>query len=129
MTHIFENNSGERIIAAKGAPKLFLKFLNFLKIKKKILRQQIQEFGQQGYRILGVAKCDFEGNNFPEKQQDFKFNFLGFTVFYDPPKQNIQQVFKKIYDAGIKVKVITGDNADTTNSIAQQAGIKNNFLL
>ena len=47
-------------------------------------------------------------------------------MFYDPPKQNIQQVFKKIYDAGIKVKVITGDNADTTNAIAQQAGIKNN---
>jgi Ca2+-transporting ATPase len=62
---------------------------------KENLSQQIQEFGQQGYRILGVAKCDFEGNDFPEKQQDFKFNFLGFTVFYDPPKQNIQQVFKK----------------------------------
>jgi Ca2+-transporting ATPase len=34
-------------------------------------------------------------------------------------------VFQSIYDAGIKVKVITGDNADTTNAIALQAGIKN----
>lgn len=126
MTHIFENNSGERIIAAKGAPEAILAVSQLTENEKEILRQQIQEFGQQGYRILGVAKCDFTGNNFPVKQQDFKFDFLGFTVFYDPPKQNIQQVFKKIYDAGIKVKVITGDNADTTNSIAQQAGIKNN---
>jgi Ca2+-transporting ATPase len=126
MTHIFENNSGERIIAAKGAPEAILAVSQLSEDEKENLRQQIQEFGQQGYRVLGVAKCDFEGNNFPEKQQDFKFNFLGFTVFYDPPKQNIQQVFKKIYDAGIKVKVITGDNADTTNAIAQQAGIKNN---
>lgn len=47
-------------------------------------------------------------------------------MFYDPPKQGIQEVFQHIYDAGIKVKVITGDNEDTTNAIARQAGIKNN---
>jgi Ca2+-transporting ATPase len=35
MTHIFENNSGERIIAAKGAPEAILKFLNFLKNERK----------------------------------------------------------------------------------------------
>jgi len=126
MTHIFENNLGERIIAAKGAPEAILAVSILSEDEKENLRQQIQEFGKQGYRVLGVAKCDFEGNDFPEKQQDFKFKFIGFTVFYDPPKQNIQQVFRKIYDAGIKVKVITGDNADTTNAISQQAGIKNN---
>lgn len=126
MTHIFENNLGERIIAAKGAPEAILAVSILSEDEKENLRQQIQEFGKQGYRVLGVAKCDFKGNNFPEKQQEFNFDFLGFTVFYDPPKQNIQQVFRKIYDAGIKVKVITGDNADTTNAISQQAGIKNN---
>jgi len=126
MTHIFENNLGERIIAAKGAPEAILAVSILSEDEKENLRQQIQKFGKQGYRVLGVAKCDFKGNNFPEKQQEFNFDFLGFTVFYDPPKQNIQQVFRKIYDAGIKVKVITGDNADTSNAIAQQAGIKNN---
>lgn len=126
MTHIFENNLGERIIAAKGAPEAILAVSQLSEDEKENLSQQIQEFGKQGCRVLGVAKCDFKGNNFPEKQQEFNFDFLGFTVFYDPPKQNIQQVFRKIYDAGIKVKVITGDNADTSNAIAQQAGIKNN---
>jgi Ca2+-transporting ATPase len=47
------------------------------------------------------------------------------VVFYDPPKKGIQDVFQHIYDAGIKVKVITGDNTDTTKSIAAQAGIVN----
>ncbi|WP_267740320.1 cation-translocating P-type ATPase [Myroides injenensis] len=125
MTHLFESHSGERIVAAKGAPEAILDVSSLSENEKEILRRHISDFGKQGYRILGVAKCHFEGNNFPGKQQDFNFEFLGFTVFYDPPKKNIQWVFRKIYDAGIKVKVITGDNADTTNAIARQAGIIN----
>jgi Ca2+-transporting ATPase len=126
MTHLFENKSGERIVAAKGAPEAILAVSKLSESEKEMLRLHISDFGKQGYRVLGVAKCKFEGNDFPEKQQDLNFDFIGFTVFYDPPKKGIQQVFKKIYDAGIKVKVITGDNADTTHAIAQQAGIANN---
>ncbi len=125
MTHLFENSSGKRIIAAKGAPEAILAVSNISKAEKDKLHQQIKEVGKQGYRLLGVAKADFEGNDFPEKQQNFSFEFLGFTVFYDPPKKGIQEVFQHLYDAGIKVKVITGDNADTTNAIARQAGIIN----
>lgn len=125
MTHLFENRSNERIIAAKGAPEAILAVSNIAESEKEMLRQHIHDFGKQGYRLLGVAKADFKGNDFPKKQQDFNFEFLGFTVFYDPPKKGIQEVFNKIYNAGIKVKVITGDNADTTYAIAQQAGIIN----
>lgn len=125
MTHLFEDLSGNRIIAAKGAPEALLEVANLSENEKEKLHHYIQDFGKQGYRVLGVGKCNFEGNNFPEKQQDFRFDFLGFTVFYDPPKKNIQEVFKNIYQAGIKVKIITGDNADTTNAIANQAGIIN----
>src|SRR5690606_40818134 len=39
--------------------------------------------------------------------------------------KDIQEVFQRVYHAGIKVKVITGDNADTTHAIARQAGIIN----
>src|SRR5690606_25259211 len=125
MTHLFENKSGERIVAAKGAPEAILAVSHLPENEKAKLRQRIQDFGKKGYRVLGVAKSHFEGNNFPEKQQEFDWEFMGFTVFYDPPKKGIQEVFQKIYQAGIKVKVITGDNADTTYAIAQQAGIIN----
>lgn len=125
MTHLFENKQGERIVAAKGAPEAILAVSRLSESEKEQLRQRIADFGKQGYRILGVAKATFEGVDFPKTQEDFDFRFLGFTVFYDPPKEGIQSVFQKIYDAGIKVKVITGDNADTTYAIAQQAGIVN----
>lgn len=124
MTHLFENEAKERIIAAKGAPEAILQVSKLSDIEKNNVRDVISELGQQGYRILGVAKAIYEGNNFPEKQQDFNFDFLGLVVFYDPPKQGINEVFQQIYEAGIKVKVITGDNVATTRSIATQAGIK-----
>ncbi|MCE3076215.1 cation-translocating P-type ATPase [Chryseobacterium gwangjuense] len=125
MTHLFENEQKKRIIAAKGAPEAILNVSQLSEEEKNKVREVIKEFGEQGYRVLGVAKSHFEGNNFPVKQQDFTFEFLGLTVFYDPPKKGIKNVFQHIYDAGIKVKVITGDNADTTKAIAMQAGIIN----
>lgn len=123
MTHLFENAENQRIIAAKGAPEAILNVSVLSENEKTKIRNIIKALGQQGFRILGVAQSHFEGDNFPAKQQDFRFDFLGLTVFYDPPKKGIQEVFRHIYDAGIKVKVITGDNTDTTKSIAAQAGI------
>lgn len=126
MTHLFENEHKDRIIAAKGAPEAIISVSSLSEEEKNKIRTLIKNFGEQGYRVLGVARSHFEGNDFPDKQQDFKFDFLGLTVFYDPPKKGIKKVFKHIYDAGIQVKVITGDNADTTKAIALQAGIVNN---
>lgn len=128
MTHLFENEQKDRIIAAKGAPEAIISVSSLSEEEKNKIRTLIKNFGEQGYRVLGVARSHFEGNDFPDKQQDFKFDFLGLTVFYDPPKKGIKEVFKHIYDAGIKVKVITGDNADTTKAIALQAGIENKTL-
>ncbi|AZA92946.1 Calcium-transporting ATPase lmo0841 [Chryseobacterium nakagawai] len=124
MTHLFENEHKNRIIAAKGAPEAIISVSDLSEEEKTKIRKLIKNFGEQGFRVLGVARSHFEGNDFPDKQQDFKFEFLGLTVFYDPPKKGIKEVFKHIYDAGIQVKVITGDNADTTRAIALQAGIE-----
>ena len=124
MTHIYKNvEDSRRIIAAKGAPEAILRVSTLSEEEKEKVRKCVRDFGSEGYRVLGVAKSHFEGEEFPEKQQSLPFVFLGLVVFYDPPKKGIQDVFKQIYDAGIKVKVITGDNADTAKSISMQAGI------
>ncbi|MDM1549947.1 cation-translocating P-type ATPase [Empedobacter falsenii] len=123
MTHCFKNKDNQRIIAAKGAPEAILNVSNLSEEVINQLKKVIDDFGLKGFRLLGVAKSNFEEDNFPKHQQDLPFEFLGFVVFYDPPKKGINTVFQQIYDAGIKVKVITGDNAETTKSIAEQAGI------
>ena len=88
------------------------------------IENAIQTITREGYRVLGVGQSEFIGNPFPNTQQELKFNFKGILAFYDPPKENINQVFKDFYAAGISVKIITGDNAATTTAIAEQVGFR-----
>ena len=125
MTHIFENENGKRIIAAKGAPEAIMKVSSLSENEKKQIDQTIRDLASHGYRLLAVGASDFSGNDFPLNQQDFKFNFKGLIAFYDPPKPNIQSVFEAFDNAGIKVKIITGDNEDTALAIAKQIHFKN----
>ncbi len=124
MTHVFQNDSGDRIVAAKGAPEALLSVSDLNIDQKKEVEQVMKTMAAKGYRILGVGEAVFSGDNFPEKQQDFSFKFKGLIAFYDPPKKNIQSVFERFYAAGIDVKIVTGDNAETTRAIAHQVGFK-----
>lgn len=68
--------------------------------------------------VLAVAIANFEGQDYPQYQEDFDFELKGIVAFYDPPKKNIQKVLEEFYKAGITVKIVTGDNAATTAAIA-----------
>lgn len=127
MTHIFENEGGKRIITCKGAPEAIIRHSLLTDEQKADIYQKVADFAAEGFRVLGVGTTDFAGNNFPENQQDFEFRFLGLVGFYDPPKHNIAKVFKQLYDAGIQVKIITGDNSLTTAAIAKQAGFRSDL--
>jgi Ca2+-transporting ATPase len=124
MTHIFENELGKRIIAAKGAPEALLACCNANSETRIATQNAINEFTAAGFRVLAVGEALFSGTNFPEKQQDFLFNLMGVIAFYDPPKENMSEVLKQFYQAGIQIKIITGDNAATTTTVAKKIGFK-----
>jgi len=124
MTHIFENNLGERISAAKGAPEALIAVSNLSPEEKQQIENAIHTMTMEGYRVLGVGESNFAGSDFPKTQQEFQFKFKGIVAFYDPPKKNISDVLNHFYTAGISVKIITGDNAATTTAIAKQINFK-----
>jgi len=125
MTHIFENQKGTRIIAAKGAPEALIACSNLSTAEIQQINNAIESMSKQGFRVLGVGLSDFDGNDYPKTQQEFPFKFKGLVAFYDPPKENIKTVFDTFYNAGIQVKIVTGDNATTTSTIAKQVGFRN----
>jgi Ca2+-transporting ATPase len=124
MTHIFENDKGIRIVAAKGAPEALMMISGLNKVEKNQMAEAINAFASEGYRVLAVGEAIFPGHEYPAMQQEFHFKCLGLVSFYDPPKANVQSVFQDFYSAGIVVKIVTGDNAATTRAIARQVDFR-----
>ncbi|MBK9732085.1 MAG: cation-translocating P-type ATPase [Chitinophagaceae bacterium] len=124
MTHIFEDLSGNRIIAAKGAPEAMMKVSALTADEKLQIETALKTLATDGFRVLGVGVAKFKGDQFPLTQQEFHFQFKGIVAFYDPPKPQIEKVLRDFYAAGISVKIITGDNDVTTAAIAKQIGLK-----
>lgn len=126
MTHIFKSDTGETIIAAKGAPEAILQQSNLSKDESAMYEMQSVNYAKQGFRVLGVGKGIWKEAHWPVSQEEFSFDFLGLIVFQDPPKENIIQTIKTFNDAGISVKMITGDYAETALAIAGQIRLAHN---
>lgn len=124
MTHIFEDANGTKVIAAKGAPEALMVVSSLTAEQRKQTEDALTALASKGYRVLGVGCASFEGDDYPKAQQEFNFEFNGLVAFYDPPKPNVESVFNAFYKAGIDVKIVTGDNAATTASIARQVNFK-----
>jgi P-type Ca2+ transporter type 2C len=124
MTHVFDNEAGQRIIAAKGAPEAIFAVSGLDAAEEAALRAEVHQLAAEGYRVLGVGLSDYGGQAFPEQQQALPFHFEGLLAFYDPPKPHIRAVFEQFDQAGIEVKIITGDYPATTVTIARQTGFR-----
>lgn len=126
MTHIFKNEAGDIIIAAKGAPEGILRQSNLSVAALKHIEEQALAYAKKGYRVLGVGKGKWAEKKWPVAQEEFNFEFLGLLAFYDPPKESIAQTISTFNGAGIAVKMITGDYAETALAIADQVSLNHN---
>ena len=124
MTHIFRDIEGNEIIAAKGAPEAILQHSNLTSVEREEIEAAQENLSSKGYRVLAVGESDGVLEH-PASQENFKFSFKGLIAFYDPPKDNIKEVLRSFYQAGVDVKIITGDNATTTSVIADQIDLRN----
>ena len=127
MTHIFQNNDGDRKIAVKGSLEAVLEHSALSPSEKEKIEAVAAQFASNGLRVLGVGLSHYDQPEFPETQEEFEFRFIGLLGFYDPPKKNITETLEKLYAAGIKIKILTGDNAVTTTAIAKIVNFRNNY--
>ncbi|MGB4769988.1 MAG: cation-translocating P-type ATPase [Chitinophagaceae bacterium] len=123
MTHVFQNQKGEYVIAAKGAVERLVKQSSLSQTDQQTIEQQSLNYARQGYRVLGVGRGRWENTNWPATQEEIPFDFLGLLAFQDPPKDKIVETIKTFHDAGIEVKMITGDYKETALAIAKQIGM------
>lgn len=125
MTHIYRDAAEQQLVATKGAvERIVLVCRNLDDETKTRIFKKTHDLASKGYRILGVASADWPGSKYPENQDAFPWQFEGLIALFDPPKKNIQVVFNHFYQAGIQVKMITGDYPETALNIARQSGLR-----
>ena len=113
----------QRLLPVKAHQRQFCNYLIYAAEDRKKAEEQALLFAKQGYRVLGVGKGKWNSKAYPATQQEFTFQFLGLIAFNDPPKPHIAATMETFKQAGIEVKIITGDYAETTIAIAKQIGL------
>jgi P-type Ca2+ transporter type 2C len=111
------------VIAAKGAPEAIAELCHFDANQTEDLTRNISAMTEEGLRVLGVAKANFEERALPGEQHDFKFEFLGMVGLADPVRPMVPEAVRKCHTAGIRVVMITGDYPGTAQNIARQIGL------
>jgi Ca2+-transporting ATPase len=108
---------------AKGGLETLLRHEGIPEEEKLAWLKRAREFAAQGYRVLGVGAAEMPVNALPSDPTEIAWRLLGLLVFYNPPKENAIEVVEGFKKAGIQVKMITGDYAETALAIAHKLGI------
>lgn len=99
------------------------------KIKENI-KQISKNLNKEGLRVIAVCqKNDVRDTNIFEVSDEHDMILLGFIGFLDPPKESAKSAIEKLNKFGIRVMVLTGDNAEVTKCICKKVGIKSNNIV
>ena len=102
-----------------GAPEIVLSFCNVLTERQSNILTRIEEWADQGLKVLGVAFKD--KGNLKEKRE---FSWLGLVGIQDPIRVGVKEAISTAKEAGIKVKIVTGDYRKTAEWVALNIGFK-----
>ncbi|KAH8998130.1 plasma-membrane proton-e [Lactarius akahatsu] len=107
---------GKRYTAAKGAPNAILRLTNPPAEVQELYKHTIQEFARRGFRTLGVA-C---------KEDDGDWKCLGLLPMFDPPRLDTAQTIAEAGDLGVRVKMLTGDAVAIAKETCRQLSLGTN---
>jgi len=88
------------------------------------IQERYQAWSAQGYRVLGVAAKSVSGQKHPfSTKGETDLAFAGFLLFFDPPKEGVQETIQVLAKLGVQLKVITGDNRLVARHTGQVVGL------
>jgi Mg2+-importing ATPase len=87
------------------------------------IQKQFEEWSEQGFRVLGVAVRSIPLLAVYTREDEHDLTFVGFLLFFDPPKKDVQQTIDGLAKLGVRLKIITGDNRRVTAHVARMVGL------
>jgi H+-transporting ATPase len=109
---------GKTFKVTKGAPQVILELAANAAQVQPSAEKAINEFAARGFRSLGVARADKQG----------EWHFLGVLPLFDPPREDSAATIKTAEQMGVHVKMVTGDQIAIGKETAQRLGMGTNIL-
>ena len=132
MATLHLSPSGEKIIYLKGAPESVIPLLlnsdnSSIVFDTEQIRIEALQMAEIGMRVLAFAskKLDSDHLSLITKDDLCDFCFLGLQAMNDPPRMEVKEAIETCHNAGITVKMITGDHPSTAAAIGWELGFKN----
>jgi H+-transporting ATPase len=113
-----KGGDGKQFFVAKGAPQVILEMSKNVGEVKAAVEKAVNEFAGRGFRSLGVARADEEGN----------WQFAGVIPMFDPPREQAKATIVSARQMGLNIKMVTGDQIAIARETCKQLGLGLNIL-
>ncbi len=127
MATVVKSSTGKNILYVKGAPEIvFGMCKNTAGVTKAEIDAQLLEYQNMAMRTLGFAYQEVNDEDIAIKDGKVaavNLTFLGIVAISDPVRADVPDAVREVTDAGIKVKIVTGDTPGTAKEIGRQVGI------
>jgi Mg2+-importing ATPase len=131
---------GDHVLICKGAVEDVFKVCQNYQVDEDVfplidaiktdILEDYQELSADGYRVLAIAYREF-----PRDKEVFSaadesdLILLGYLAFFDPPKDSSARAIKALKNAGVDVKILTGDNDLVTRKVCKDVGLDASTLV
>ena len=119
---------GKKVLYVKGAPEIVFALCKEMSVSREEVEKQLAEYQNRAMRTLGFAYQVLNDNDKVIEDNKIvadKLCFIGVAAIADPVRSDVPAAVKECIDAGISVKIVTGDTSGTTKEIARQIGLWN----
>lgn len=129
MATLHRNHEGQHLLLLKGAPERVLKLCitqaDGSPIDQSYWEACVERAARSGERVLALAQCELPQDKTRMDIDDIapRFELLGLVGIIDPPRDEAIHAINECREAGIRVKMITGDHAVTAGAIGQKLGL------
>ncbi|MDR1380189.1 MAG: calcium-translocating P-type ATPase, PMCA-type [Tannerella sp.] len=117
---------GKKVLYVKGAPEIVFSLCKTADVSSEELDRQLLEYQSKAMRTLGFAYQILEDDKHYIKEGalfNTDLTFVGIVAISDPVREEVPEAVKSCLDAGIGVKIVTGDTSGTAKEIGRQIGL------